>query len=68
MVKMIKTTDNQIISGIYDHSRVWVFTPDHFNYPSVSGYLRSGTSVIDLFQSKYLLAHMSSEIGSSRWA
>ena len=48
MVKMIKTTDNQIISRIYDHGRGWVFTPDHFNYPSVSGYLQSGTSIIDL--------------------
>jgi len=30
MVKMIKTTDNQIISRIYGHGRGWVFTPDHF--------------------------------------
>jgi hypothetical protein len=68
MVKKTKTTDNQIISRIYDHDRGWVFTLDHFNYPSISGCLQSGAGVIDLFQSKYLLAHMSSEIGSSRWA
>jgi len=30
MVKMIKTTDNQMISRIYGHGRGWVFTPDHF--------------------------------------
>ena len=30
MVRMIKTTDNQIISRIYGHGRGWVFTPDHF--------------------------------------
>ena len=30
MVKMTKTTDNQIISRIYGHGRGWVFTPDHF--------------------------------------
>jgi hypothetical protein len=30
MIKMIKTTDNQIISRIYGHGRGWVFTPDHF--------------------------------------
>jgi hypothetical protein len=30
MVKMIKTTDSQIISRIYGHGRGWVFTPDHF--------------------------------------
>ena len=39
---MINTTDNQIISIFYGHDRGWVFTPDHFNYPSVSGYLQSG--------------------------
>ena len=48
MVKTIKTTDNKIISRIYGYGRVWVFTPDHFNYPSASGYLQSGTSIIDL--------------------
>ena len=66
MVKMIKTTDNQMISIIYGHDRGWVFTPDHFNYPSVSGYLQSETSMIDLFQSEYLLAHMSFEVASDR--
>jgi hypothetical protein len=48
MVKMIKTMDKQIISIFYGHDRDWVFTPDHFNYPLVSGYLQSWTSMIDL--------------------
>jgi len=30
MVKMIKTTDNQIIRRIFGHGMGWVFTPDHF--------------------------------------
>ena len=29
--KKIKSTDNQIISRIYGHSKGCVFTPDHFN-------------------------------------
>jgi hypothetical protein len=30
IIKMVKTTGNQIISRIYGHGTGWVFTPDHF--------------------------------------